>query len=191
MVDTFLVNDHLSIILFYFGSFHYFMSTAFAHRFNQSSVEVGHKYRISSAGAEIFTNHIAREATLKIEGRQFRAQLIVMPGLSLDVIMGMNWMKSWDVNLDTANRTLSLREPRGTKMFRITLPRFELTNVSFATQATSIEEIPVVCEFPNFFPEDLLGLPPKRDVEFAMELKRAPHQFPEDHTRCHPMSWQN
>jgi hypothetical protein len=74
-----------------------------------------------------------------------------MLGLSLDVIMGMNWMKSWDVNLDTTNRTLSLRKPRGTKMFWITLPRFELTNVSFATQATSIEEIPVVREFPDFF----------------------------------------
>jgi hypothetical protein len=52
-------------------------------------------------------------------------------------------------------------------MFRITLPRLELTNISFATQATSIEEIPVVCEFLDVFPEDLLGLPPKRDVEFV------------------------
>ena len=74
-----------------------------------------------------------------------------MPGLSLDVIMGMNWMKAWDVILDTANRTLLLREPRGTKMFWITLPHFKLTNVSFATQATSMEEIPVVCEFPDVF----------------------------------------
>jgi hypothetical protein len=29
----------------------------------------------------------------------------------------------------------------------------------------------VVCEFPNVFPEDLPGLPPKRDVEFVIELK--------------------
>jgi hypothetical protein len=57
-------------------------------------------------------------------------------------------------------------------MFRVTLPRhIELTIVSFATQVTSIKEILVVCEFPNVFPEDLSGLPPKRDVEFAIELK--------------------
>jgi hypothetical protein len=49
-------------------------------------------------------------------------------------------------------------------MFRVTLPRLELTNISFATQATAIEEIPVVREFPDVFPEDLPGLPPKRDV---------------------------
>jgi hypothetical protein len=90
MVGTFLVNDHSVVVLFDSGSSHSFMSTAFAHRFNQSSVEVGHKYWISLAGAKVFTNRIVRGATLKIEGREFRAQLIVMLGLSLDVIMGMN-----------------------------------------------------------------------------------------------------
>jgi hypothetical protein len=34
-----------------------------------------------------------------------------------------------------------------------------------------IQDIPVVCEFPDVFPEDLSGLPPKRDVEFVIELK--------------------
>jgi hypothetical protein len=34
-----------------------------------------------------------------------------------------------------------------------------------------IKDIPVVCEFPNVFPEDLPGLPPKRDVEFVIGLK--------------------
>jgi hypothetical protein len=34
-----------------------------------------------------------------------------------------------------------------------------------------IQGIPVVCEFPDVFPEDLPGLPPERDVEFVIELK--------------------
>ena len=73
MADTFLVNDHPAVVLFDSRSSHSFMSTAFAHHFNQSSIEVGHKYRISSDGAEVFTNRIVRGATLKIEGREFRA----------------------------------------------------------------------------------------------------------------------
>jgi hypothetical protein len=94
-----------------------------------------------------------------------------MPELCLDVIMGMKWMRNWDVILDAANRTFSLKEPRGIKMFRVTLPRrLVLTSVSFATQVTTIKEIPVICEFPDVFTEDLSGLPPKRDVEFAIEL---------------------
>ena len=34
-----------------------------------------------------------------------------------------------------------------------------------------IQDIPVVCEFSDVFPEDLPGLPPERDVEFVIELK--------------------
>jgi hypothetical protein len=103
MAGTFLMNDHPAVVLFDSGSSHYFMSTTFSHRFNQSLVEVGHKYRISSAGAKVFTNRIVRGAIHRIEGRDFRAQLIVTPKLSLDVIMGMNLMRTWHVVLDTAN----------------------------------------------------------------------------------------
>jgi hypothetical protein len=41
----------------------------------------------------------------------------------------------------------------------------------FETIVQEIQDIPVVCEFPDVFPEDLFGLPPKRDVEFVIELK--------------------
>jgi hypothetical protein len=34
-----------------------------------------------------------------------------------------------------------------------------------------IQDIPVVCEFPDVFPEDLPGLSLERDVEFVIELK--------------------
>jgi hypothetical protein len=34
-----------------------------------------------------------------------------------------------------------------------------------------IQDISVVCEFSDVFPEDLPGLPPERDVEFVIELK--------------------
>jgi hypothetical protein len=33
-----------------------------------------------------------------------------------------------------------------------------------------IQDILVVCEFPDAFPEDLPGLPSERDVEFVIEL---------------------
>ena len=34
-----------------------------------------------------------------------------------------------------------------------------------------IQDIPVVCEFSDVFPEDLPRLPLERDVEFVIELK--------------------
>jgi hypothetical protein len=33
-----------------------------------------------------------------------------------------------------------------------------------------IHDVPVVCDFPDVFPEELPGMPPNRDVEFVIEL---------------------
>ena len=33
-----------------------------------------------------------------------------------------------------------------------------------------INDIPVVCEFPNVFPDDLPGLPPDRETKFEIEV---------------------
>jgi len=40
----------------------------------------------------------------------------------------------------------------------------------YSIQAASIEEVPVVCENPDVFPEDLPGMPPDRDLEFIIDL---------------------
>jgi hypothetical protein len=41
----------------------------------------------------------------------------------------------------------------------------------FEVVVQEIQDIPVVCEFLDVFPEELPGLPPERDVEFVIELK--------------------
>jgi hypothetical protein len=33
-----------------------------------------------------------------------------------------------------------------------------------------LEEIPIVCDFVNAFPEELPGLPPNREIEFTIDL---------------------
>ena len=35
---------------------------------------------------------------------------------------------------------------------------------------STVTEVPVVCEFPDVFPEDLPGIPPNRQVEFWIDL---------------------
>jgi len=107
----FPVNQHLAVVLFDSRSSHSFMSQAFAQKHDQAVTDLGYGYRISSAGADVLTNRVVRGATLDISNRVFRVNLVVMPGLVLDVIMGMNWMKEWDAVIDTGKRVLSLIEP--------------------------------------------------------------------------------
>ena len=66
----------------------------------------------------------------------FRVNLVVMPRLVLDVIIGMNWMKEWDAVIDAGKRVLSLREPQGSGSFQVPLPRrFDLASINCATHA--------------------------------------------------------
>jgi hypothetical protein len=42
---------------------------------------------------------------------------------------------------------------------------------AYAIRDIKLEDIPVVCEYPNVFPDDLLRMPPDRDIEFIIELQ--------------------
>jgi hypothetical protein len=69
------------------------MSQAFAWKHEQLCTELSYGYCISSAGADILTNQMVRGATFELGSQKFRLNLIVMLGLVLDVIIGMNLMK--------------------------------------------------------------------------------------------------
>ena len=60
-----------------------------------------------------------------------------------------------------------------------------LTSTVNQVEAKSLAEIPVVCEYPDVFPDDLPGMPPDRKIEFAIELQpgtapiaRRPYRMP-------------
>jgi hypothetical protein len=107
----FPVNQYLAVVLFDSGSSHSFMSQAFARKYEQLYTDLSYGYRISSAGADVLTNQMVRGATLELGDRKFRVNLIVMPGLVLDVIIGMNWMKDWGAVINIGSRVLTLKDP--------------------------------------------------------------------------------
>jgi hypothetical protein len=43
-------------------------------------------------------------------------------------------------------------------------------NVLNQVKGTSLDEIRIIQNYPDIFPEDLLGMPPNRDIEFIIEL---------------------
>ena len=106
----FLVNKHPAIILIDSGASHSFMSQAFASKYDQKVIEVNKGgYSISSARATISTNKIVRDVHISIQEREYTMDLIVLPRLSIDVILGMKWMSDHGVLIDTSTRTIMLR----------------------------------------------------------------------------------
>jgi hypothetical protein len=83
----------------------------------------------------------------------------------------MNWLTQHQVVLDIATRMIEIHSPTsGHTIFY--LPKVESTNsCSYAAVAIQLEDIPVVCDYPDVFPDDLPGIPPDRDVEFVIELQ--------------------
>ena len=54
---------------------------------------------------------------ISIKGREYTIDHIVLPGLAIDVILGMNWMSGHIVLIDTSTRTIMLREQKGVVLF--------------------------------------------------------------------------
>jgi hypothetical protein len=90
------------------------------------------------------------------------------------------------VLIDTSTWVVMLRDPTDQKGFLVQLPRkIDLSGEVHAVQAKPQADIPVICEFPDVFPDDLLGLPLDWDVEFKIELlpgtapiSRRPYRMP-------------
>ena len=90
IAGMFLVNKHPAIVLFDSGDSHSFMSQAFASKYDQKIIEVNKGgYSISLARATISTNQIVRDVLISIQEREYTMDLIVLPRLSIDVILGM------------------------------------------------------------------------------------------------------
>jgi len=108
----FLVNNHPAVVLFDSGASHSFMSPTFTSQYNQKVVTIEKGgYCISAAGSQISTNQIVREVRILISNREYTVDLVVLPGLGIDVILGMKWMSGHGVLIDTSTRVIMLREP--------------------------------------------------------------------------------
>jgi hypothetical protein len=55
-------------------------------------------------------------------------------------------------------------------------------------QGVSLEEVPIVKEYPGVFPDELPGMPPDRDVEFLIDLLPGTGPIERDPTPCPLMS---
>jgi hypothetical protein len=143
-------------------------ASKFAHKLH--TVEDG-VYCIRVASGNIPTNQVCKGVDFEIEGRKYLLTLVVLPGLGIDVILGMNWMSQNGVLIDISTQVVMLRDPTDQKGFLVQLPqKIDLSSEVHAVQVKSIADIPLVCEFTDVFPDDLSGLPPDRDVELKIEL---------------------
>ncbi|XP_066341958.1 uncharacterized protein [Miscanthus floridulus] len=90
----------------------------------------------------------------------------------IDAILGMNWLRVYGVVLDMKRQSVELQLPSSEDRISLIIPSEPVLPVAAHAEAvTDLTSIPVVCEFPDVFPEDLPGLPPDCEVEMSIELE--------------------
>jgi hypothetical protein len=83
----------------------------------------------------------------------------------------MNWMKMHRAVLNISARLVHLDSPIYGKVSLQLPPVARLQASIYTIVAKSLDEIPVVREYLDVFPDDLSGMPPDRAVEFKIELQ--------------------
>jgi hypothetical protein len=98
--------------------------------------------------------------------------MIVLKGQDIDVILGTNWLAQHKaiLNIDLRTIRLSYGQEEVLLSIPVAIPAKPIGRV-YEAIIPEIQDIPIVCEFPDVFPEDPRGFPPERDVEFVIELK--------------------
>jgi len=87
----------------------------------------------------------------------------------LDIILGMDWFKKHHGTISCSDIAVTLINHNGIKV-ECHPQAHKAEPMVCSIQAISIEEVLVVCEYPDVFPEELPEMPPDKDLEFIIDL---------------------
>ncbi|GKB17382.1 reverse transcriptase domain-containing protein [Tanacetum coccineum] len=192
VTGMFLLNQHLVRVLFDSGADRSFISLSLASMLNIPSITIDTFYNIEMAdGNLVSTNTIIKGCTLTLLNQPFEIDLMPIKLGSFDVVIGMDWLSKYHakilcdekvVHIPIDGETLIIRGDRSkTRLNLISCIKteryisrgcqvFMIQVMEKKSDEKRLEDIPVVKEFPDVFPEDLPGLPPVRQVEFQIDL---------------------
>jgi hypothetical protein len=158
-LGVFLVDSVLATVLFDTGAQFSYISTKFVKERSLPTKPRSRPILTSSPLGENRSTLECRGVKLVFEAQRFTTDLTVLESTGIDVILGMDWLARHNGMVSCNPRFILLEHPSGTKV------RIEPQSPKAATMLCNmggkeIEEIPVVCEFTDVFPEDLTELPP-------------------------------
>ncbi|GJW23931.1 putative reverse transcriptase domain-containing protein [Tanacetum coccineum] len=200
VTGTFLLNNRYALILFDTGADRSFISTAFSTLIDIIPTTLDHGYDVELAdGRIIWVNTLIRGCTLNFLNHPFNIDLMPVEMGSFDVIIGMDWLAKYHavivcdeklVRVPFGDKTLIFHGDGSNNGHESRLNIISCTKAQkyllegcpiFLAQVTmkeaedkskekQLEEVPIVQDFPEVFPEDLPGIPPTRQVEFQIDL---------------------
>ncbi|KAL0537626.1 hypothetical protein IC582_026609 [Cucumis melo] len=191
VTGTLSVLGHYALVLFDSGSSHSFISSAVV---------------LHGRLECMLSKEKVKACQIEIAGHVIEVTLLVLDMLDFDVILGMDWLAANHASIDCSRKEVTFNPPSMASFKFLGEGSRSMPQVISAIRASklliqgtwgilasvvdtrevdvSLSSEPVVRDYPDVFPEELSGLPPHREVEFAIELEpgtvpisRAPYRM--------------
>ncbi|KAL0556838.1 hypothetical protein IC582_005355 [Cucumis melo] len=158
VTGTLPVLGHYALVLFDLGSSHSFISSAFVLHARLEVEPLHDVLSVSTPSGEcMLSKEKVKACQIEIAGHVIEVTLLVLDMLDFDVILGLDWLAANHASIDCSRK-------EGTWGILASVVDTREVDVSLSSE-------PVVRDYPDVFPEELPGLPPHREVEFAIELE--------------------
>ena len=190
---TFLVNNHYAFVLFDTGADKSFVSYDFEPLLTTPRVKLGESFTVEVVdGKPVTLDSIINNCNFNLKEHKFPIDLIPMQLGSFDIIVGMDWLAKSHVEVVCFEKCIRIpledgqtlkfygEKPSGglklmsctkaQKYLRKKYVAFLAHIVKKKDKERKIEDIPIIREFPEVFPDYVSGLPPARQVEFCIDL---------------------
>ncbi|XP_016164598.1 uncharacterized protein LOC107607130 [Arachis ipaensis] len=180
-----LIGDKTLIALYDTGASHLFISFAKFEELGLKVFELAFDLHVHTPHQTIMTRSGCRQVGFKMEGRDFVHDLICLPMIGLEIILGFDWLSKNRVLLDCFKQSIRFM-PEGESGAVVAVgyylnsvivhysgeecQSYILLAANALDDVQSLDQIPVVRDFPKVFPEDIPEFPPQREVKFAIEL---------------------
>ncbi|TYK27130.1 pol protein [Cucumis melo var. makuwa] len=207
VTGTLPVLGHYALVLFDSGSSHSFIFSAFVLHACLEVEPLHHVLSVSTPSGEcMLSMEKVKACQIEIAGHVFEVTLLVLDMLDFDVILGMDWLVANHASIDCSRKEVAFNPP-SIASFKFkgegsrSLPKVisAMRSNKLLSQGTwnilasvvdtrevdvSLSSEPVVRDYPDVFSEELPGLPPHIEIEFAIELEsgtvpisRAPYRM--------------
>ncbi|GJY64743.1 putative reverse transcriptase domain-containing protein [Tanacetum coccineum] len=192
VTGTFLLNNCYASVLFDSGSDRSFMNNRFSSLLDIKPIKIEDSYEVELAdGRIVSTNIVLKGCTFSLVNHIFKIDLMPIELGTFDVIIGMDWLVKHDaiivcgekvVRIPYENKTLIVEGDKGGSRLKVIscikarkyveqgCHLFLAHVMKKKSKEKQLEDVPVIRDFPKVFPEELLGLPPPRQVEFRIDL---------------------
>ncbi|KAI3814120.1 hypothetical protein L1987_18867 [Smallanthus sonchifolius] len=193
VTGTFPINNHYASVLFDSGADMSFVSNDFKSLLGIKASKLDQRYTIELANGKLIeTGEVFRGCTLCLENRTFSIDLLPVELGSFDIVIGMDWLTKNRAEIVCFEKIVRIPLPSGEilsiqgercitmlktincmktyKYLRKGYCAFLAHIVEKKPEERRLEDIPVVRDYSEVFPEDLPGIPPSRQVEFRIDL---------------------